>query len=211
MPTKKTNTSAAVIRRLPRYYRKMLELLTAGIDHISSGELAAQMGFTASQIRQDLNHFGGFGQYGYGYNVSYLKDELAKILGIDKTYNVIILGAGHLGSALANHAPTEKLTFICRALFDINPERIGKTEGNAPILDVRDLEAYLAEHPTDIAVLTLPPSAAFEIAERLAKARVPAIWNYTSVDLSVSVPDVVIENVHLADSLMTLSYYLNHK
>ena len=210
MSIKQSNASTAVIRRLPRYYRKMKELLEAGIDHISSKELAEQMGLTASQIRQDLNHFGGFGQYGYGYSISYLKDQLAKILGIDKTYRVIIVGAGYFGRAITAFPPT-KHTYIIQAIFSNKPDLIGKTVGDAPVFDMQDLEIYLSEHPVDIAILTYPPSGAPEMAERLARAGVPGIWNFSSIDLKVSVPDVIIENVHLSDSLMTLSYYLNHK
>nr|MCR5005690.1 redox-sensing transcriptional repressor Rex [Clostridiales bacterium] len=151
------------------------------------------------------------GQYGYGYGISYLKDALARILGIDHTYEVIIIGAGFLGKAIANHAPTEKPTFIVQALFDIDPQCIGTVTGGVPILDMQELEEYLSKHHIDIAVLTLPPGAAPGAAERLARAGVSGIWNFSSVDLKVTVPEVVIENVHLSDSLMTLSYYLNHK
>lgn len=150
--------SAAVIKRLPRYYRYLSELLDNGIERISSGELSKQMKVTASQIRQDFNNFGGFGQQGYGYNVPYLKNEIGKILGLDRDYHVIILGAGNLGHALANYAGFEKRGFVVSAVFDVSPDKIGKKIGHTMVYDMKDLEGYVKGHTVDIAALTLPKS-----------------------------------------------------
>ena len=150
--------SAAVIKRLPRYYRYLSELLDNGIERISSGELSKQMKVTASQIRQDFNNFGGCGQLGYGYNVPYLKNEIGKILGLDRDYHVIILGAGNLGHALANYAGIEKRGFVVSAVFDVSPDKIGKKIGHTMVYDMKDLEGYVKGHTVDIAALTLPKS-----------------------------------------------------
>ncbi len=204
----KSTISRAVIQRLPRYYRYLGELMSEGCQRISSGELSNRMHVTASQIRQDLNHFGGFGQQGYGYNVEYLYNEIGKILGLDTTHRVIIIGAGNLGTALANYPNFEKRGFLVTALFDVNPERIGQTVGDIPILPLDTLEDYLAEHPVHIATLAIPKTAAVGVAERLVACGVKAIWNFAHTDLTVP-DDVVVENVHLSESLMRLSYNLS--
>lgn len=198
--------SQAVIRRMPRYYRYLGDLLDAGVERISSNDLSSRMNVTASQIRQDLNNFGGFGQQGYGYNVKYLYEEIGKILGLNTTHDVIIIGAGHLGQALANYVKFEKLGFMIRALFDVDPELIGQNVRGIPILPLSDLSGYVKAHHVDIATLTMPKSEAASIADRLVSLGVRAIWNFAHVDLELLDADVIVENVHLSDSLMQLSY-----
>lgn len=198
--------SQAVIRRMPRYYRYLGELLDEGVERISSNDLSSCMNVTASQIRQDLNNFGGFGQQGYGYNVKYLYEEIGKILGLNTTHKVIIIGAGHLGQALANYVKFEKLGFVITALFDVDPELIGKDVRGIPILSLADLPEYVKHHPVDIATLTMPKSKADTIANELVSLGVHAIWNFAHVDLELFDKDVIVENVHLSDSLMQLSY-----
>lgn len=198
--------SQAVIRRMPRYYRYLGELLDAGVERISSNDLSSRMNVTASQIRQDLNNFGGFGQQGYGYNVKYLYEEIGKILGLDTTHNVIIIGAGHLGQALANYVKFEKLGFLITALFDVDPKLIGKNVRGIPILSLDDLPEYVKNNTVDIATLTMPKSKADSIANKLVSLGVHAIWNFAHVDLELFDKDVIVENVHLSDSLMQLSY-----
>lgn len=197
--------SKAVISRLPRYYRYLGELLEDGVERISSNELSKRMKVTASQIRQDLNNFGGFGQQGYGYNVKYLYTEIAKILGIDRQHNIIIIGAGNLGQAIANYANFEKRGFIIKGMFDINPRLIGLVVRGIEIRGVEDLEQFIVENEVQIAALTIPKTKAPEIADRVIKAGVKAIWNFAHTDLVVP-DDVVVENVHLSESLMRLSY-----
>lgn len=201
--------SSAVIKRLPRYYRYLSELLDNGIDRISSGELSKQMKVTASQIRQDFNNFGGFGQQGYGYNVLHLKNEIGKILGLDRSYHVIILGAGNLGHALANYAGFEKRGFIVSGIFDVDPDKIGKKIGNIPVMDSRDLKRFVTEHVVDIAALTLPKSIAPAMAKELVELGVSGFWNFAATDLNLP-ENVAVENVHLAESLMRLSYNISN-
>ena len=194
--------SQAVIRRMPRYYRYLGELLDAGVERISSNELSVRMKVTASQIRQDLNNFGGFGQQGYGYNVQYLYEEIGKILGLDRQHNIIVVGAGNMGQALANYVKFEKRGFMITGLFDVNPALAG--------LSVRGIEIHmmdeLVKHQrVDIAALTLPKEKAEQAAEQLVKLGIRAIWNFAHLDLELP-DDVVVENVHLSDSLMQLSY-----
>ncbi len=197
--------SKAVITRLPRYYRYLGELLEEGVERISSNELSDRMQVTASQIRQDLNHFGGFGQQGYGYNVRHLYTEIGKILGVDRKHNLIIIGAGNLGQAIANYANFEKRGFIIKGMFDVNPRLIGMVVRGIKIRGVDDLEKFIKENDVQMAALTIPKAKAPEIAERLVNAGVKAIWNFAHVDLEVP-DDVVVENVHLSESLMRLSY-----
>ena len=197
--------SQAVIRRLPRYYRYLGELMNEGIDRISSNELSERMHVTASQIRQDLNNFGGFGQQGYGYNVEYLHTEIGKILGLYEDHNVIIIGAGNLGQAIANYVRFDTLGFKFIGLFDINPELKGKKVRNIPIKMLDELDEFMLNNDVEIAALTLPKTEALPIAEKLAGLGIKAIWNFAHVDLDLG-PDVVVENVHLSDSLMQLSY-----
>ena len=175
--------SRAVIKRLPRYYRYLGELLESGVERISSNELSERMQVTASQIRQDLNNFGGFGQQGYGYNVKFLYQEIAKILGLDKTYNMIIVGAGNLGQALANYVKFEKSGFLIKKLFDVNPRLHGMTVRGIEIRLIDELPEYLQENEIHIAALTLPKANAREMAELLAENGVKAIWNFAHTDL----------------------------
>ncbi len=197
--------SKAVISRLPRYYRYLGDLMEDGVERISSSELSKKMNVTASQIRQDLNNFGGFGQQGYGYNVKYLYNEIAKILGIYRQHNLIIIGSGNLGQALANYANFEKRGFVIKGMFDVNPRLIGMVVRGIEIHGVEDLETFIKENDVQMAALTIPRTKAPEIADRLVKAGIKGIWNFAHVDLDVP-DDVVVENVHLSESLMRLSY-----
>ena len=199
--------SRAVISRLPRYYRYLGDLLEAGVERISSSDLSKKMHVTASQIRQDLNNFGGFGQQGYGYNVKYLYTEIGKILGLDRSHNFIIIGAGNLGQALANYASFERSGFILKSLFDVNPRLEGVTIRGIPVRMVDELEDFLKNNDIEIAALTLPKSKAIEVADILVDNGVKGIWNFAHTDLSLP-RDVVVENVHLSDTLMKLSYNL---
>ena len=179
-----------------------------GVTRISSRELSQRMGLTASQIRQDLNNFGGFGQQGYGYNVKYLYTEIGKILGLDKDHNFIIIGAGNLGQALANYASFERNGFILKSLFDVNPRLEGVTIRGIPVRMLDELEGYLQENDIEIAALTLPKSKAEEVADVLVANGIKAIWNFAHTDLTLP-KDVIVESVHLADSLMKLSYNIS--
>ena len=200
--------SRAVIKRLPRYYRYLGELMEEGVDRISSRELSERMKVTASQIRQDLNHFGGFGQQGYGYNVEHLYNEIAAILGLTHTNRMIIIGAGNLGQALANYGNFERRGFVTEALFDVNPEVVGKTVRGIPVLSLDELESFLATHKVEIATLAIPKAEAVKVAKRLVDSGIRAIWNFAHTDLDLP-EDVVVENVHLSESLMRLSYNLS--
>ena len=200
--------SQAVIRRLPRYYRYLGELLEDGVERISSNDLSKRMKVTASQIRQDLNNFGGFGQQGYGYNVKYLYAEIAKILGIDQQHNLIIIGAGNLGQAIANYTNFERRGFLIKGMFDINPKLIGLVIRGIEIRSVDEMESFIKDNDIQIAALTIPKTKAPEIADRLVKAGIKAIWNFAHTDLVVP-DDVVVENVHLSESLMRLSYNIS--
>ena len=199
--------SRAVISRLPRYYRYLGDLLEAGVERISSSDLSKKMHVTASQIRQDLNNFGGFGQQGYGYNVKYLYTEIGKILGLVRSHNFIIIGAGNLGQALANYASFERSGFILKSLFDVNPRLEGVTIRGIPVRMVDELKDFLKNNDIEIAALTLPKSKAIEVADILVDNGVKGIWNFAHTDLSLP-KDVVVENVHLSDTLMKLSYNL---
>ena len=197
--------SKAVIKRLPRYYRYLGEILNSGVERISSGELSSKMQVTASQIRQDLNNFGGFGQQGYGYNVKYLYDEIGKILGVDQVHPMIVIGGGNFGHALTNYADFEKNGFVIKAIFDVRQDLIGTQVRGIPVLMMDELETYLKKEDIEIAVLTLPMSKVKEVANRLIACGIKALWNFAHLDLDVP-DDVVVENVHLVDSLMQLSY-----
>ena len=197
--------SQAVIRRMPRYYRYLGELIDSGVERISSNELSQRMKVTASQIRQDLNNFGGFGQQGYGYNVKYLYSEIGKILGLNCQHNIIVIGAGNLGQALANYVNFEKRGFMITALFDVNPTLAGVSVRGIEIRMMDELEDYIRNNKVDIAALTMPKTKAEECANRLVNLGVKAIWNFAHLDLELP-DDVVVENVHLSDSLMQLSY-----
>ena len=191
---------------MPRYYRYLGDLLDSGVERISSNELSRKMKVTASQIRQDLNNFGGFGQQGYGYNVQYLYNEIGKILGLDSSHQMIIIGAGNLGQAIANYSKFEKLGFVTIAMFDIDPGVVGSRVRDIPVYHMNDLDDFCRNNKIDIAALTMPKSVAETIAEKLADNGIKAIWNFAHVDLAVENQGVVVENVHLSDSLMQLSY-----
>ena len=198
--------SQAVIRRMPRYYRYLGDLLDEGVERISSNELSEKMKVTASQIRQDLNNFGGFGQQGYGYNVQYLYDEIGRILGLQQQHNIIVIGAGNLGQALANYSKFEKLGFVIIGLFDVNPPPRGQPRRGLPLMLPAERESFAAAHKIDIAALTMPKHSADSVANRLVGLGIRAIWNFAHVDLDLMDKNVVVENVHLSDSLMQLSY-----
>ena len=200
--------SQAVIGRLPRYFRYRGELKDDGIERISSQELSAIMKVTASQIRQDFNNFGGFGQQGYGYKVEYLYEEIGKILGLHKTHNLIIIGAGNLGQALANYMNFERRGFLFRGIFDNNPALFGKKIRDLEVQPMEELETFVKENEIDIAVLTIPKDNALEVAERLARQDIKGIWNFAHIDLNLS-KEIQVENVHLSDSLMKLTYNIN--
>ena len=197
--------SQAVISRLPRYFRYLGELKDQGITRISSQELSDIMKVTASQIRQDFNNFGGFGQQGYGYNVEYLYDEIGKILGLGKEHTLIIIGAGHLGQALSGYNNFFNRGFIFKGAFDLNPELHGKKIRDIEIRPVEEIEKFVRDNKIEIAVLAIPKDQAVPMADKLVKCGIKARWNFAHVDLEL--PDYVqVENVHLSDSLMKLSY-----
>ncbi len=199
--------SQAVIGRLPRYFRYLGELKDEGVERISSQELSELMKVTASQIRQDFNNFGGFGQQGYGYNVTFLYHEIGKILGLDKTHHLIIIGAGNLGQALGNYMNFERRGFLLKGIFDKNPALYGKKVREIEVQPMERVEAFVRENEVDIAVLTIPKTSAVEVAEILVANGIKAIWNFAHVDLNVP-EGIQVENVHLSDSLMKLSYNL---
>lgn len=200
--------SQAVVSRLPRYFRYLGELRDKGIERVSSQELSDIMSVTASQIRQDLNNFGGFGQQGYGYNVGFLYDEIGKILGLDKEHNLIIIGAGHLGQALVNYTNFERRGFIFRGIFDRNPDICGKQIRGITVRPMEEMGAFVKENDIDIAVLTIPKTGAVEVATQLVSYGIRGIWNFAHVDLEVP-KEIQVENVHLSDSLMKLSYNIS--
>ena len=199
--------SQAVISRLPRYFRYLGELRDGGIERVSSQELSDIMRVTASQIRQDLNNFGGFGQQGYGYNVDYLYDEIGKILGLHKEHNLILVGAGHLGQALLNYMNFERRGFIFRGVFDSNEQLHGMQIRGIAVRPMDEMEQFVRENDIDIAVLTIPKAGAVEVAEKLVSYGIKGFWNFAHVDLHVP-ENIQVENVHLSDSLMKLSYNL---
>ena len=196
------NISMAVIRRLPKYHRYLGDLLDKDVQRISSKELSDIIGFTASQIRQDLNNFGGFGQQGYGYNVEALHNEIGNILGLNKIYNAVLIGAGNLGQAIANYAGFRKSGFEIKALFDANPRMIG-----LKIRDSENLESFVEENNIDIAILCIPKNGAQDVVDRLVNVGVKGIWNFAPIDLDVP-KGVIVENVNLTESLFTLSYLM---
>ena len=204
------HVSDAVIRRLPGYYRYLKELEAEGIQQISSQELGERMNLTPSQIRQDINCFGGFGRQGYGYNVSNLKHQLAVILGIDKPHRMIIAGAGHIASAISGYQSFREAGFETVAAFDVDPDKIGKRMGSVPVLDISELPAFLAENKVDIAVLAVPVGRAQETANLLISNGIRAIWNFAPTDLQHG-RDVIVVNMHMSDSLQILSYHIAHR
>lgn len=200
--------SQAVIGRLPRYYRYLKELKDAGKERISSQELSRIMKVTASQIRQDFNNFGGFGQQGYGYNTKYLYEEIGKILGLDRQHSMVLVGAGNLGQALVKYFKfkLDGFSFVCA--FDINEKLYDQTIEGIPICPMSDLRSYVNDHNIDIVVLTIPRSEVRAVAQSLADTQIRAIWNFAHVDLELP-PHIQVENVHLQDSLMKLSYNIH--
>ena len=206
VPSERPNVSEAVIRRLPRYFRYLRELIRQGKMRISSGELSSLMGVTASQIRQDLNCFGGFGQQGYGYNVNYLYENICELLGVDAGLQAIIIGAGDLGRALVRAPMFEKRGVNIVSMFDIDPALIGRTVGGVLIRDMTELEQFCSEISVDMAVLTLPKDCATEVSDRLVGYGIRGLWNFTGKELEYET--VAVENVHLGDSLMILNYKL---
>ena len=206
---KRSKISIAVIRRLPRYYRHLDELYRSGTERISSSALAGGMGLTASQIRQDLSCFGEFGQQGYGYNVERLRGEIAAILGMDRQHTAAILGVGNLGRALLKNFPFEKNGVTLTAGFDVDPGIVGSVQEGVPLYHVDRLEEILAAAPVQVGVLTVPGSAARPMAQRLVQAGVKGIWNFTNTELLVDSRLVRVEDVHFADSLLTLSYLIS--
>ena len=200
--------SQAVIGRLPRYFRYLGELKDEGVERISSQDLSGLMKVTASQIRQDFNNFGGFGQQGYGYNVEYLYNEIGRILGLDRQHNYVIVGAGNLGRALGNYINFERRGFILCGMFDQKPELVGMEVRGVRVMAMEEMESFIRDNDIDIAVLTIPKAGALSVAERLAQTGIRAIWNFAHVDLNVP-KGIQVENVHLSDSLMKLSYNIN--
>ena len=205
---KRTNISNNVIRRLPRYLRKLDDLASKGEERISSGELGRQMGLTPSQIRQDFSCFGEFGQQGYGYNIDSLRKEIGQILGTYRDYSAILVGAGHLGMALIENFDyiIEGYTFL--GAFDKKPELIGSSVSGYPVYDVAEMSEFVREHQVDIAILTLPRSAAQDLTDILVGSGIRAIWNFTNVELDVGDSGTLVENIHFADSMLVLTYHL---
>lgn len=204
---KDKNISIAVIRRLPKYHRYLKEMLDNDIKRISSKELSKLIGFTASQIRQDLNNFGGFGQQGYGYNVEDLYNEIGKILGLTRNYNVAIVGAGNLGQALANYSSFDRLGFKLQAMFDVNPKLIGLKINNVEVLDMDKFEAFVTDNNIEIVYICTSRDGAQDVADKIQKTGVKAIWNFAPIDLKIK-SDIIVENIHLIDNLLTVSYFL---
>lgn len=205
-----SNISNSVIKRLPRYYRFLGELKNAGMTRISSRELSERMGLTASQIRQDLNCFGGFGQQGYGYNIEFLQTEIAKILGIDRQKSAILIGMGNLGRAVTLHINFESKGFRLVGLFDSKESLVGQVVKNLPIRSTATLDEFCRENLPEVAILCIPKNAARGISDQLVKLGIKGFWNFSHYDLSLEHPDVTVENVHFGDSLMTLSYRLTN-
>lgn len=210
MEQKEKKISKAIIQRLPRYYRYLGELLSAGVDRISSSDFSKLMGVTASQIRQDLNNFGGFGQQGYGYNVKNLYEEIGKILGIDRVHNIIVIGAGNFGKALAGYSDFERRGFRIKALFDKDASKVGKTYSGIEILPMDSIKEYIRDNNIEIAALTVPKDSAIELANELKDTGIKGIWNFAHTDLEVP-EDIVVENVHLSESIMRLSYNMKSR
>lgn len=207
---KKRSISMAVVKRLPKYHRYLSELLNNDVDRMSSKELSEKIGFTASQIRQDLNCFGDFGQQGYGYNVRDLYNEISNILGLSKEYRTVIVGAGNIGQAIANYTRFTNIGFDLWGIFDANPKLVGIKIRDVEIRDIDELEGFIKENKIDVGIVCVPKSNAQKVCDILLKGGVKGIWNFAPVDL-VAPEDVTIENVHLSESLMTLAYLLNEK
>lgn len=200
--------SSAVIRRLPRYRRYLYELQKKNVDRISSNELSNLIGYTASQIRQDLNNFGGFGQQGYGYNIQSLYNEISSILGLDQEYKMIIVGTGNLGQAIANYTYYYKSGFKVFAMFDINPKLIGLRINDIEVLDSEELDSFLKDNDIDIGIVCTNKDSAQEVVDKLCAGGIKGIWNFAPTDLHVK-EGIALENVHLSDTLHSLAYYIN--
>lgn len=205
--TKETQVSITVIRRLPKYYRYLSELLQKGINRISSQELSKLTGFTASQIRQDLNNFGGFGQQGYGYNVEELHKELGKILGLNNEYKAVVAGAGNLGNAIANYGGFKDAGFDIIGVFSRYYKDLPFDMEGLEVRDMSELEDFIKDNNVDIGIITTSKDNAQKVADIYIKSGIKGIWNFAPVDLVVP-EDIVLENVRLSDSLYTLSYFL---
>ena len=208
---KKENISDAVIRRLPRYYRQLTELCARGVVRISSHSLGQEMNITASQIRQDFSCFGEFGQQGYGYNVEELRSEIGHILGVDNDHHLVMIGVGNLGHALLQNFPFSQTGFTVDAAFDVSPAVIGSNVNGVPIYSMDDLDIYIREHNVDVVALTIPQSVAQDTADRLMELGIKGFWNLTNIELATTQPDVKFENIHFADSLLTLSYRIANR
>ena len=207
----KTSVSPAVIKRLPRYFRYLRELIRMGKTRVSSTELSEMMNVTASQIRQDLNCFGGFGQQGYGYNVNYLYTKICELLGVGYGFRAAVIGAGNLGTALVKSPMFEKRGVDVVAMFDVSENLIGKKMGHIKIHSANDIERLFEEYDIDIAILTLPKEYALETVEKLKRTSVSGIWNFTGKELELEDAGIIVENVHIGDSLMTLCYEIARK
>lgn len=208
MDKKKENISMAVIKRLPKYHRYLRELLRNDVDRISSKELSEKIGFTASQIRQDLNCFGDFGQQGYGYNVNELYMQISNILGLAKAYKMVLIGSGNIGQAVANYVNFEKLGFVIEGIFDRNPKIIGLKIRDIEVKDIDKLPEFLTENQIDIGIICVTSESAQGVCNSLLQGGIKGIWNFAPVDLNVP-EGVVVENVHLSESLLTLSCLMN--
>lgn len=205
-----SNISMAVVRRLPKYHRYLGDLLNNDIRRVSSQELSRITGFTASQIRQDLNCFGGFGQQGYGYNVDELHREIGRILGLDRIYRTIIIGAGNVGRAIANYTFFEESGFKLYGVFDNNPKKVGEKVKDLSVLPIEEVEAFIKDNEIEIGILCTPKDGAQKIAEVLVRCGIRGIWNFAPVDLKLD-SNVIVENVHLSESLFTISYLLKEQ
>lgn len=208
---KRENISMSVIRRLPRYYRFLLQLQKSGVVRISSTELSARLGLTASQIRQDLNCFGGFGQQGYGYMVEQLAETIGNIIGVSNRYPTVLFGAGNLGRAIAAHMDFEDLGFDLIGIFDNAPQKVGSIIRGITVLDTEDFPAFYTQHKPGMAVLCTPRAAAERIVDHLYRLGVRNYWNFTHYDIAMKYPDTLVENVHLNDSLLTLCYQISNQ
>lgn len=208
--SKTRNVSLSVIKRMPRYYRFLGDLKAQGINRISSKELSNRMGLTASQIRQDFSCFGGFGQQGYGYNVKYLYGKISDILGVSSCFNAVIIGAGNLGHAIAGSNMFEHRNMKLIGIFDVSPAIVGKRISGYTVMDMKELPAFAKKKPIDIAILTVPKEYAQETAQTLAGIGIRGLWNFTSTELDLHVQGIMVENVHMGDSLMRLMYEINN-
>ena len=208
---KKKNISDAVIRRLPKYYHHLTDLRARGVVRISSQSLGQEMNITASQIRQDFSCFGEFGQQGYGYHVQELHTEIGRILGVYNDHHMIMIGAGNLGHALLQNFPFSQMGFTVDAAFDVAPTVIGTTVNQIPVLSMDELGAFVQTHKVDVVILTVPQSIAQSVTDQLIDMGVYGFWNFTNIELVATNPDVKIENIHFADSLLTLSYRISNR